>query len=189
MITKVYSIGKTTNGKDINMLEISTDRLEAAADTEKESTVKAHHFSGNGQEIMAESKADKETKPSILVTAATHAREMISTTTNLYQALKLIKEGYIEKKPEMAKLLSQNKYYFLPVLNVDGVQFIEEFWKKNGKIIRKRKNENHQHEGGVCKGEFNQGEDVGVDINRNFGVDFGEVEDIELYKYNKRENP
>ena len=70
----------------------------------------------------------------------------------------------------MAKLLKQNRYYFLPVLNVDGVQFIEDNWKKTGKIFRKRKND---HNVGQCSGEINKGEDVGIDINRNFGVDFG----------------
>ena len=45
----------------------------------------------NEQEIMSDSKSEEIKKPSILMTAATHARELISTTTNLFEALKMIK--------------------------------------------------------------------------------------------------
>jgi hypothetical protein len=38
----------------------------------------------------------KKAKPAILMTGATHARELISTTQNLYEIMKLIKVGWIE---------------------------------------------------------------------------------------------
>lgn len=50
-------------------------------------------------------KQEMVQKPAILMTAATHARELISTTTNLYEALKLIKQGYLEKDKTMQSLL------------------------------------------------------------------------------------
>ena len=50
-------------------------------------------------------KQEMVQKPAILMTAATHARELISTTTNLYEALKLIKQGYLEKDKTMKSLL------------------------------------------------------------------------------------
>ena len=109
-IAKVYSIGKTRNGEDINILELTS---EASVKSIPDVT-----FVHTKDDSKSE---ETEGKPSILITAATHARELISTTTNLYEALKLIKQGYIEQEPEMANLLKQNKYYFLPVLNVDGV--------------------------------------------------------------------
>ena len=87
----------------------------------------------------------------------------------------------------MQKLLQQNKYYFLPVLNVDGVQFIEENWNKSHRIVRKRKNGDLGF--GGCEGESAAGEDVGVDINRNFGIDFGVVEDTAGEKYMQNHDP
>ena len=53
--------------------------------------------------------------------------------------------------------------------------------------MRKRKNENHKN--GLCEDEITKGEDIGVDINRNFGVDFGQVEDIDGFKYEQSHNP
>ena len=39
-------------------------------------------------------------KPAILLTGATHAREMISTTMVIYEMLKLIQLGYVKKDPK-----------------------------------------------------------------------------------------
>ena len=79
-------------------------------------------------------------KPTILMTGATHARELISTNFNLYQMLKLLKKGDIEKNEEWNKLLQQNKYIFMPIWNVDGVNFIEKQWNEKHIILPKRKN-------------------------------------------------
>lgn len=100
-------------------------------------------------------------KPTILQTGATHARELISTNLNVYQMLKLIKKGEIEKTEEWKKLLEQNKYIFMPIYNVDGVNFIEEHWNSDHKIMPKRKNMN--------LGESSSSPiDGGVDLNRQF---------------------
>jgi len=45
------------------------------------------------------------TKPTILMTGATHARELISTNFNVYQMLKLLRLGEIEKNDDYKKLL------------------------------------------------------------------------------------
>lgn len=87
----------------------------------------------------------------------------------------------------MQKLLSQNKYFFLPVLNVDGVSFIEDNWKKTKKIVRKRKNDDKGF--GNCNDEATAGEDVGVDLNRNFAIDFKTVEDMDGLQYNQIHDP
>jgi murein tripeptide amidase MpaA len=79
-------------------------------------------------------------KPAILMTGATHARELISTSLNVYEMLKLIKKGLVDKEPKYQQLLQQNKYYFLPILNVDGVALIEQGWEDHHKIDPKRKN-------------------------------------------------
>jgi len=41
-----------------------------------------------------------QAKPAMLLTGATHAREMISTTMVTYQLLKLIQQGYVKKTPQ-----------------------------------------------------------------------------------------
>ena len=60
----------------------------------------------------------------------------------------------------------------MPIFNVDGVAEIEDHWKKEGKIIPRRKN--------LAQTEA-KCEDLlierGVDLNRNFGIAFGEIDD------------
>lgn len=74
------------------------------------------------------------------MTAATHARELISTSVNTFELLKLIQMGHLLKDEFYEKILQQNRYYFMPIFNVDGVALIEEFWKKDGEILPRRKN-------------------------------------------------
>jgi len=59
---------------------------------------------------------------------------------NVYQMLKLIRLGHIKKDEVWENLLQTNKYIFMPIYNVDGVNFIEEHWNKDHKIVPKRKN-------------------------------------------------
>ena len=75
-----------------------------------------------------------------------------------------------------------NKYIFVPIFNVDGVALIEDNWVKSHKIVPDRKNMDNKFAG--CKGASGQlaQVDYGVDINRNFGVDFGQVDDILQYQ-------
>jgi len=74
------------------------------------------------------------------MTGATHARELITSSVNMYQAVKLLQQGVIDKDANTAKLLEDNKFYFVPTLNVDGVALIEENWSKNKTITPVRKN-------------------------------------------------
>jgi len=60
----------------------------------------------------------------------------------------------------------------MPIFNVDGSAFIEKNWVDFKKIMPKRKNTNSAF---GCAGD---GVDGGVDLNRNFGVDFGQIDDI-----------
>lgn len=69
------------------------------------------------------------------MTGATHARELISTSMNIYQMLKLLQKGEIEKNQDYSKMLDETNFYFIPILNVDGVNFIEENWVKTKKIV------------------------------------------------------
>lgn len=62
-------------------------------------------------------------------------------------------------------MLVQNKYFIIPVVNVDGVSLIESHWLKTGNYLEKRKNMNPKYKE-ICKGSA----EYGVDLNRNYGV-------------------
>lgn len=142
---KVESIGKSYEGRDINMLVI-------------------------------DKPSDVKNKPAFLMTGATHARELISTSFNVYQMLKLILKGEVNKIDKYEELLNNNKFYFIPILNPDGVAYIEKHWVEDKKFIPQRKNMDTE------KGcNFSEG-NLGVDLNRNFAIDFGEVDDTANYQ-------
>lgn len=61
----------------------------------------------------------------------------------------------------------------MPIFNVDGVADIEANWSKFGTIIPRRKN--------LEPGCSAANTDMGVDLNRNFAVDFGQIDDIVNY--------
>lgn len=68
----------------------------------------------------------------------------------------------------------------MPIFNVDGVAFIEKNWLETGKFMDDRKNMNEVY--GACDKSGGGGLDIGVDLNRNFAVDFGQVDDILKYQ-------
>merc|ERR1719163_1234756 len=68
-------------------------------------------------------------------------------------------------------MLAQSKFHFVPIVNVDGAAFVEDHWNDEHKILNKRKNMNPANEG-TCDTE-----NSGVDLNRNYGVDW-EAENI-----------
>ena len=208
-IAKTYSIGKSFEGRDINVIELtsnagssetpkvkqikeknllqtdddesllliydedetkSEEKPDDKADdkkAEKKSEEKPAEDKKGGDKKKAEKDYGfkytgpevNDGKPTILQTGATHARELISTNLNVYQMLKLLKKGEIEKNDEWKQLLEQNKYIFMPIYNVDGVNFIEENWVKNHKIIPKRKNMDMNENSGNPV-------EAGVDLNR-----------------------
>jgi len=88
----------------------------------------------------------------------------------LYSVLRLIHGGIIHNDEKYTNLLLQNKYYVLPVTNVDGLNDIEEHYNKTGEWLTRRKNMNFEAAtADMCKGPL---EERGVDINRNYGVDW-----------------
>ena len=78
--------------------------------------------------------------------------------------LKLLRLGAIENDSKWKQLFQQDKYIFMPIFNVDGVNFIEENWKETHKIVPKRKNMDNGFSNPVTGG---------VDLNRQFAIDFG----------------
>lgn len=110
----------------------------------------------------------------------------------LFQAIKLIQDGIINNEKEAIDMLKQNKYYFLPALNVDGLAFIEKEHVGGGlkttKVVDKRKNMGPagtgdkdkeqscfvQHFNGLAQTKCFEcnGLMQGVDLNRNYGIDW-----------------
>ena len=92
----------------------------------------------------------------------------------LFSILKLIHGGILYNNKNDINMLMQNKYYVIPVVNVDGLAYIERQFKKTGIIEHKRKN-NHFDE--PCKssehGRKTSGMRNGVDLNRNYASNWG----------------
>ena len=85
-------------------------------------------------------------KKAILMTGAHHSRELVSAQMPLYTILDLL-HGLVHGEPEKIALLEQNKYFVIPVVNVDGFYTIYEQYMKTGELILKRKNNDRSHEG------------------------------------------
>lgn len=83
----------------------------------------------------------------ILVTGATHARELLSMQVPMYMALKLLHQGIVQDKPKYQQMLATTKFHFVPIVNVDGAQFVEDNWNDKHVIMNKRKNMNPANEG------------------------------------------
>nr|XP_013189683.1 unnamed protein product [Amyelois transitella] len=84
-----------------------------------------------------------------LITAGLHAREWVAITSALYIANEIINN--FDNQPHYVKDLD---WYIVPLLNPDGYvysQTIDRFWRKNRRKF------------GIC---------YGVDINRNFDIDW-----------------
>ena len=103
-IIKLESIGKSTEGRDIWMI-----KLDAHRHLERQS------LSTNTQDL--------EERKAILLTGAHHAREGISVQMPLYMLIDLL-HGLVHQDPEKLVLLQRSKYFFIPMLNVDGLHKI-----------------------------------------------------------------
>ena len=88
----------------------------------------------------------------------------------IYSILRLLHGGIVHNDEKYQNLLIQNKYYVMPVTNVDGLADIEQHFEKTGEWLTRRKNMNFE---GTQDGDCASGyEERGVDINRNYGVDW-----------------
>ena len=68
--------------------------------SKKAPPVKKEEPAGLGHQVLDDTKVMGGKKPAILLTGATHARELISTTLTLYQMLNLIQKAVIYKEPK-----------------------------------------------------------------------------------------
>lgn len=111
-------------------------------------------------------------RPAIVVTSATHARELITIQYSLYQILNLLHGSLVRKEPKFRNLLAQNKYYVIPMINPDGLALVEDHFVENNEILKKRKNMSPDAQRSDSNDIVCLPEDSGVDLNRNWGVDF-----------------
>ena len=71
------------------------------------------------------------------MTGAFHSRELITIQMVFYQILILL-GGIVNNNQEIMRAAAQTKFYFIPVVNVDGLMFIESkfpFYKSENSII------------------------------------------------------
>ncbi len=97
-------------------------------------------------------------KPKLLLTALHHAREPISVS-QLVMFIYYLLENY-ETNNEVKYLVDNTEIYFIPVVNPDGYLYNESIAPQGGGMWRK----NRKRYGGF---------DDGVDINRNYGFNWG----------------
>ncbi|MFO7896470.1 MAG: M14 family metallopeptidase, partial [Candidatus Cloacimonadales bacterium] len=101
---------------------------------------------------------EAQSKPQVLYTALTHAREPISMQQMLYQMWYLL-ENY-GNDPEITYLVDNLEFLFIPCVNPDGYIYNENTNPNGGGMWRKNRS-------------TNSNETQGVDLNRNFGYMWG----------------
>jgi len=99
---------------------------------------------------------EDEDEPEILITSLIHAREVITPEVTL-AVMHLLTDGYGEDE-RITRLVDERQIWFIPCHNPDGYVFNEEdngerMWRKN-----RRRNDDGS---------------IGVDLNRNFGFQWG----------------
>ena len=115
-----------------------------------------------GREIMmatiSQNVATADYKPALLYTGTIHAREWIGIELAI-QFIQYLLDEY-PSNPQIMKALARNTLYIVPCLNPDGFEYSRQhfsFWRKN-----RRDNGD---------GTF------GVDLNRNFSINFKKTTD------------
>jgi len=99
-----------------------------------------------------------ETKPEVLYTALHHAREPNSLSQMIFFLWYLL-ENY-GTDPEVTYLVDETELYFIPCINPDGYIFNQE---------------NNPNGGGMWRKNLSEisGAPFGVDLNRNYGYEWG----------------
>lgn len=138
IIKKSDSLGKTYMGEDIHVYKLSL----------------------SSKEDLQENFFDK--RKSVLITGAHHAREPASYYLPLYTMIMLIRE-YTKGNSEVSEILSTINVYIVPIVNLDGVNYICQNFITSG-FVEIRKNRNSA---ATPKCSTN---DVGIDLNRNYDI-------------------
>lgn len=99
-----------------------------------------------------------EDEPEVLYTSLTHSREPGSMQQMLFFMYYLL-ENY-DTDDEIKQLVDQTELYFIPCVNPDGYLYNESISPDGGGMWRKNR-------------RLNEGGTYGVDLNRNFGYEWG----------------
>lgn len=94
-------------------------------------------------------------KPGIFLHSLQHAREWVTGMTTMYIADRLVRE--YDTDPAIRALMDEYEFIIVPVSNPDGYVYS---WQPGGRLWRK----NMRHNGGNS---------YGVDLNRNWGYEWG----------------
>lgn len=78
-------------------------------------------------------------KVEALFTGLHHARETMSLTMNIYLFTKLLFDFYHDKN-NTEELFRRSKLCFIPAVNTDGYNYIEEAYINSGRLASIRKN-------------------------------------------------
>lgn len=98
-----------------------------------------------------------EDEPEILYTALHHAREPASMSQLIF-FMWYVLENY-QRDSSIRNLVNNRELYFVPCVNPDGYAYNEETEPSGGGFWRKNRNPN--------------ADDIGVDLNRNYGLGWG----------------
>ena len=118
-----------------------------------------------GRDIWAFKVSDNpnedEDEPEVLYTALTHSREPLGMM-NLMYFVQLLLEEY-DEDPELNYLINNREIWFIPVVNPDGYVYNELIEPNGGGMHRKNRLDTN------C----GNGDNRGVDLNRNYGYGWG----------------
>jgi hypothetical protein len=118
---------------------------------------------------ISDNPNSNEPEPQSLTTGMTHSREVSSLMNQIFYMWYLL-ENY-NSDPFIKSLVDNNELYFIPVVNPDGLAWNETIAPNGGGMQRKNLRP------GVCNpgGTASTNNVRGVDINRNFGYQYGLV--------------
>jgi murein tripeptide amidase MpaA len=139
-VVKITSLGKTFEKRNITLMTLDA-RMNLIE---------------HGDKLFQKERKDYKSKPAIVLTGQIHSREAITSSMVLFTALKLIHGGLVHNDKRYQNLLAVSKYYIIPSINVDGVNFIEQKYRETGLILPKRTSMHFRHN--VVETDYKTGE-------------------------------
>ncbi len=106
---------------------------------------------------LSDNASTDENEPEVLYLGLTHAREPMGMQQLIWFMWYLL-ENY-DNNPEIAYLLNNSELYFVPIVNPDGYVYNQTSSPEGGGMWRKNRRQN--------------GGSMGVDLNRNYGFEWG----------------
>ncbi|HAE39337.1 MAG TPA: hypothetical protein DCG57_11960 [Candidatus Riflebacteria bacterium] len=153
---------KSTQNKNASYYTYATMEKQLKAWAERypelcvlESIGKSHEDRDIWALKISDNPAKNEPEPAALLMGAHHAREWPSIEVPMATAKKLLTE--YDSNPEVKNLVDNRETWIVPMVNPDGVVYSMEkskYWRKNRR---------------------NNGGTWGVDLNRNYGYQWGNV--------------